>query len=111
MRRHRHPNLTMTLRALTAALALALVAPRLPDEELYDTRTDPYEIKNLARSMVPEHREALLRLRTALEVWIAETDDRGRFREPPDVVAPFEKEMHDWFGTPAWHKKTKSSKD
>lgn len=21
---------------------------------------------------------------------------------PPEVVAPFTKEMHDWFGTPAW---------
>jgi hypothetical protein len=85
--------------------ALSLVAPRLPDEELFDTKTDPFEIKNLAASSEPEHREALLRLRTALEVWITETGDRGQFPEPPEVVAPFEKEMHDWFGTPAWYKK------
>jgi N-sulfoglucosamine sulfohydrolase len=85
--------------------ALALVAPRLPDEELYDTKNDPFEIKNLAGSKEPEHREALLRLRTALDVWITETSDRGQFPEPPEVVAPFEQEMHDWFGTPAWYKK------
>lgn len=88
--------------------ALSLVAPRLPDEELYDTQADPFEIHNLVKSNDPEHREALLRLRTALEVWITETGDRGLFPEPPEVVAPFEKEMHDWFGTPAWYKKGKA---
>lgn len=85
--------------------ALALVSPRLPDEELYDTKSDPFETRNLADSKEPEHREALLRLRTALEVWITETGDRGQTPEPAEVVAPFEKEMHDWFGTPAWYKK------
>jgi hypothetical protein len=84
--------------------ALALLAPRLPDEELYDTKTDPFEINNLAKSKMPEHREVLLRLSAALDVWIMETGDRGQFAEPPTVVAPFEKEMHDWFGTPAWYK-------
>ncbi|MBD3672816.1 MAG: hypothetical protein HUJ26_04755 [Planctomycetaceae bacterium] len=23
--------------------------------------------------------------------------------EPAEIVAPFEKEMHDWFGTPEWY--------
>jgi arylsulfatase A-like enzyme len=82
----------------------ALFAPRLPDEELYDTDSDPHEIKNLAHSTQAEHREALLRLRAALDAWIVETGDRGHLPEPPDVVAPFEKEMHDWFGTPAWYR-------
>jgi len=81
----------------------ALMAPRLPDEELYDTEADPYEIRNLAGD--PGHREALIRLRAALEVWITETGDRGQWPEPPEIVAPFEKEMHDWFGTPAWHRR------
>jgi arylsulfatase A-like enzyme len=85
-----------------AGAPLALMAPRLPDEELYDSEADPHEIRNLAGSDRPEHREALTRLRAALDVWIAETGDRGRWPEPPDVVAPFEKEMHDWFGTPDW---------
>ncbi len=31
-----------------------------------------------------------------------ETGDRGHIPESREVVAPFAKEMHDWFGTPAW---------
>jgi len=85
--------------------ALSLVAPRLPVEELYDTQTDPFEINNLAASTRAEHRQALARLRTALDVWITETGDRGQILEPREVVTPFEQEMHDWFGTPEWHKK------
>jgi arylsulfatase A-like enzyme len=81
---------------------LALFAPRLPDEELYDTRTDPYEIHNLADSGQPEHQQALIRLRTALDVWLTETGDLGQKPEPPAVLGPIEKEMHDWFGTPPW---------
>jgi arylsulfatase A-like enzyme len=81
----------------------ALFAPRLPDEELYDTEADPHEIRPLANSNEPAHREALIRLRAALDTWITETGDRGQWPEPPQIVAPFEKEMHDWFGTPAWY--------
>ena len=44
----------------------------------------------------------LIRLRAALDTWMAETGDRGHLPEPREVVAPFAKEMHDWFGTPAW---------
>jgi hypothetical protein len=44
----------------------------------------------------------LARLRTALNAWIVETRDQGDRPEPPEVVARAEKEMHDWFGTPAW---------
>jgi N-sulfoglucosamine sulfohydrolase len=80
----------------------ALMAP-LPPEQLFDTAADPHEIKNLADSQNPDHREALIRMRAALDVWISETGDRGEVPEPPDVVAPFEKEMHEWFGTPAWY--------
>jgi hypothetical protein len=87
--------------------ALAQVAPRNPHEEQYDTNKDPFEINNLVHSKRPEHREALLRLRTALEVWMTETGDRGRYPESPEVVVPFEREMHEWFGTPAWYRKRK----
>ena len=76
-----------------------------PKEQLYDTQSDPYEINNLASSDKPEHRQTLTRMRAALDTWIVETGDRGEIPEPRDVVAPFEKEMHDWFGTPDWHKK------
>jgi N-sulfoglucosamine sulfohydrolase len=63
-----------------------LTAPTMPAEELYDTLTDPHETKNLVESPLPEHREALLRLRTALDVWLAETDDQGRFPEPEAIA-------------------------
>jgi N-sulfoglucosamine sulfohydrolase len=85
--------------------AADLMEMRGPSEELYDLQEDPHEIRNLIQSPRTEHRERLLRLRSALDTWITETGDRGHFAEPPEVVAPFEKEMHDWFGTPAWHRK------
>ena len=73
-----------------------------PDEQLYDTSSDPYEIKNLANSKSETHQKALTRMRAALATWIVETGDRGELAEPREIVAPFEKEMHDWFGTPEW---------
>ncbi|HSL86122.1 MAG TPA: sulfatase [Bacteroidales bacterium] len=76
----------------------------LPGEMLYDTEADPHEINNLAGSDRPEHIGALIRLRAALDTWIVETGDLGRFPEPPEIVAPFDKEMHDWFGTPEWYR-------
>lgn len=79
--------------------AKVLMQP-MPFELLYDTQQDPHEINDLARSA--EHQEILREMRTALETWEVETGDRGAIPEPPEVVAPFEKEMHDWFGTPDW---------
>lgn len=76
-----------------------------PKEMLYDTQSDPYEIRNLADSSDADHQRALTRMRAALETWIVETGDRGEIPEAREIVAPFEKEMHDWFGTPAWYKK------
>jgi hypothetical protein len=84
-----------------AGPAADLMRP-FPEEMLYDTEADPHEIRNLADSDHSEHRDALLRLRAALDTWITETGDRGEVPEPPGIVAPFEKEMHDWFGTPEW---------
>tara|TARA_B100002019_G_C20885236_1_gene410712 strand:- start:216 stop:515 length:300 start_codon:yes stop_codon:yes gene_type:complete len=82
-----------------------LMSPTVPEEQLFDTEKDPHEIKNLATSSNPEHRKALIAMRTALDTWIVETQDRGEFPEPEEIVAPFDKEMHDWFGTPNWYKK------
>ncbi|MCA9249202.1 MAG: hypothetical protein KDA42_18900, partial [Planctomycetales bacterium] len=78
-----------------------------PREQLFDCSADPHEIHNLADSPAPEHRAALVAMRAALDTWIAETGDRGEFPEPRDVVAPFEKEMHDWFGTPVWYEQVR----
>lgn len=85
--------------------AADLMSPTVAPEQLFDTWEDPHEINNLAESDSPEHQAILLRMRQALDLWIIETNDRGNFPEPPEVVAPFEKEMHDWFGTPAWYQK------
>ena len=73
-----------------------------PKEMLFDTQMDPYEINNLANSK--QHADVLARMQIALDTWMVETKDRGHIPEPASVVAPFEKEMHDWFGTPAWVK-------
>lgn len=73
-----------------------------PREFLFDTEADRYEVVNLAESKWPEHQQVLREMRAALDTWMAETADRGEFAEPREVVAPFEKEMHDWFGTPEW---------
>ena len=82
-----------------------LMALHGPSEELYDIDADPSEIHNLVNSSQPDPREALLRLRAVLDTWIVETGDRGDIPEPPEVIAPFEKEMDDWFGTPSWFKR------
>ncbi len=98
----------MEARGELAGPAAALMAMRGPGEELYDTQDDPHEVTNLAASTRPEHRAALTRLRAALETWIVETGDRGQWPEPPKVVAPFAREMHDWFGTPEWYRRQNS---
>ena len=78
-----------------------------PREMLYDTQVDPHENTTLANSKTPAHQSALKRLRVALDTWMVSTQDRGHIPEPEEVVAPFTKEMHDWFGTPDWVKDKK----
>lgn len=85
---------------------LALMSPTVAPEQLFDTERDPHELDNLADSDKPEHREALLKMRAALATWMVETQDQGVFPEPEEIVAPFEREMHDWFGTPDWYRKS-----
>jgi arylsulfatase A-like enzyme len=70
-------------RQLTPVQAV-LCAPTMPADELFDLDGDPHEIKNLAG--LPEHRQTLERLRSALEEWIRKTGDKGSVMEPPDVV-------------------------
>src|SRR6185295_19156603 len=62
----------------------ALMELRGPCEELFDLTTDPHEIRNLVASVDPVHREALMRLRAALDVWVIETGDRGEQPESPE---------------------------
>ena len=65
----------------------ALTAPTMPPEELYDLEADPHEIRNLANSDTPAHRDALSRLSAELERWIETTGDLGRDLEPAEVAA------------------------
>ena len=52
-----------------------MFAEKRPVEELYDTRTDPWEIHNLAED--EGYREVLDRMREELDVWQKETRDLG----------------------------------
>jgi N-sulfoglucosamine sulfohydrolase len=75
-----------------------------PCEELYDTEADPHEVVNLVGSTNREHLAAFSRLRSALDNWMAETGDRGSLHERGYNPVAVEKEMHEWFGTPAWYR-------
>lgn len=67
------------------------LAPIRPAEELYDVRSDPYEMYNLADST--SHQEILKHMRTSLEEWIEATNDQGRFPESPQVIDFYEQKM------------------
>lgn len=56
----------------TQQLILAETKPR---EELYDLQNDPHELNNLAQSA--KHQTTLTALRTLLDQWIADTEDKG----------------------------------
>lgn len=77
-------------------LQAVLLAPSRPAEELYDVQADPYETQNLVGS--EEHRADLDRLRAALDGWIEEADDQGRFPEPPEVLEFWEAQMEQNYG-------------
>lgn len=56
------------------------MAPTKPKEELYDLKTDPYELNNLVDS--PEHRNILKRMRAAHIKWLHQSRDLGLIPEP-----------------------------
>jgi arylsulfatase A-like enzyme len=58
---------------LTPAQAFLFVEPR-PFEELYDVSVDPYSLRNLVDD--PEYRDRLYELRTLLDNWRVDTEDR-----------------------------------
>jgi arylsulfatase A-like enzyme len=90
---------------LTGAAA-GLMKP-FPKEMLFNVTVDPHESQNLAKSRSGRDQRALARMRGALDTWMSDTGDRGSISESRDIVAPFVKEMHDWFGTPSWALETK----
>ena len=62
---------------------LLLFRQTRPSEELYDLRTDPFEINNLATD--PTHSDRLVELRTMLDRWMVDTDDQGRTPETTEM--------------------------
>jgi N-sulfoglucosamine sulfohydrolase len=85
--RHRHPAAQELWRLHAAGRlegpARALFGPGRPCEELYDTVTDPHEIRNLAND--PAYRPVLERLRAVLAAWRVEHDPLAE--EPETVLA------------------------
>jgi N-sulfoglucosamine sulfohydrolase len=85
-------------RALTGSAALWMRTNR-PAEELYDTKADPHQIRNLADEMA--HRQTLERMRNAVSDWMTRTGDQGLINEPemiqrmwpggiqPDTAQPY----------------------
>lgn len=73
-------------RKLTGAPALFWTDKR-PAEELYDMQADPEELKNLARD--PVDANTLATLRSEVDRWIKETNDRGDLEET-ELQAPSE---------------------
>jgi uncharacterized sulfatase len=59
---------------------MTYAAPRRAREELYDTQSDPHQLRNLAGE--PEHRSTLQRLRAELRRWQLATRDAGFLTEP-----------------------------
>ncbi|HVJ80572.1 MAG TPA: sulfatase [Planctomycetia bacterium] len=61
-----------------------LCQPTMPEEELYDTVSDPHETVNLAKDA--KYQADRARLRTELEKWIEATNDGGRNQEPESLI-------------------------
>ncbi len=62
------------------------VSDERPAEELYDLVDDPHETRNLVHSAQNAHQQALGELRSILHAWIVESNDLGRFPEPPEAL-------------------------
>lgn len=56
-----------------------LMAANRPKEELYNLKTDPHEMHNLANA--PDYANQLVKLRGLVEHWISETNDQGAIDE------------------------------
>ena len=61
----------------------AWFADQRPEEELYDVRSDPHQIHNLASD--PMHARTLVAMRKRLNQWIVETNDQGRTPESAEM--------------------------
>ena len=56
-----------------------------PAEELYDLRTDPLELKNLAAD--PQHAKRLAAMRADVEAWMKANNDEGKIYGEPRLLS------------------------
>lgn len=68
---------------LTDAQKPFMAATR-PEEELYDLKSDPHELRNLATHV--DYGQLLELMRGQLDTWMAETKDQGAIPEPTAVT-------------------------
>ncbi|MDO8544776.1 MAG: sulfatase [Opitutaceae bacterium] len=68
-----------------AAAAIVHRYHERPGEELYDLRTDPLELKNLAAE--PKHAARLAAMRADVDRWMKETGDTGRVYSEPRLLS------------------------
>jgi arylsulfatase A-like enzyme len=68
-----------------------LFSPTRPAEELYEWKTDPWQVKNLAADA--EHRSTLEQLRARLDQWMIDTHDHG-----PESDAMYDSDMVVYLG-------------
>lgn len=85
------------LRALNATgdledAAKPFMATSRPVDELYDLKTDPYELKNLAEN--PDYAAQLDKMRALVDKWIVETGDQGSKQEDPAMVQSYREERN-----------------
>ena len=77
---------------LNAVQSLIMRGTR-PPEELYDLRTDPHELTNLAED--PGQRERLASMREILDTWIRDSGDHG---QSPESAAMYDSDMAVYVG-------------
>ena len=67
------------------------MAEKKPDEELYDLKNDPYELKNLVDRA--DNQQILTELRSELNNWILTTGDRGEIPESEEEIVYWQQRM------------------
>lgn len=60
------------------------MAKTKPAEELFDIKADPHNVVNLASD--PQYTAKMDEMRAVLAAWEVETNDQGRFPEPPEIA-------------------------
>jgi arylsulfatase A-like enzyme len=66
-----------------------LFSPTRAPEELYDWKSDPWQVHNLAND--PAHKATLEKLRARLDQWMADTHDKG-----PESEAMYDSDMKEY---------------